>query len=131
MICGGLASQVQWTGKHFFMFQSALHRIAHGVPHFFQIIPYFRAFTFLHIFPEIAALLLAPAQDVRCIVHVIYVLIFSIGLSLFGQSSSTNTIYSPVRQNMALGIQCLKLHSVRMERKELSGFPNNGGTVCS
>ena len=103
------------------MLDTSFHRVLHGRPDFYQIIPDGLTFTHLNILPVVSSLLLAPVHDVSKTLQVIDI-VFGLESVAAGftlrQGSPADAIYSPVSCNILVLIQRLEIHAVRMERKE-------------
>ena len=91
-----LALEMYRTGENAFILKSLFNGILHLLPYGRKIIPDFRTFTFLYIFPIAYSILLTPLLDFRHGVQgidlrgIVMNVIFT-----FGKRSSTHTVYCP------------------------------------
>ena len=108
------------------MVDTPFHRLLHCLPGLIEIIPDLRPLAFPDIFPVTAPIVLAPMHYVGKFVESIHFLRGeTVIFNSLGQCSPADAIDSPVSADIAFDVQCLEIHSVRVERKKHGRLPYN------
>ena len=125
VIGGSLATHPDTTGQNSLVIETAIYRFAHHMPDLLQVIPDFRAFTPLDIFPKGAAV--SPAQfknlcnrrqRIDVVLHMLRLLI--------RQCPASDTVNRPAIFYLPLR-KSFKQHPVRMKRQKDLGSPDYFG----
>ena len=127
MIDSRLALEFQRSRQHTLVAETIADRLLHGIPHLAEVIPNIIFLAFLHVFPERAAVVVAPFLDFRHRLQVIDIFSAQLRLSIrtIRDGTATDTINNPLINHVAIQVLAHKLHSVRMERQEDLRLPDD------
>ena len=127
MIDSSLALEFQRSRQDTLMTETIVDRLLHGIPDLTEIIPDILILAFLHVFPERAAVVVAPFLDFRHRLQVIDIFSAQLRLSIrtIRDGTATDTINNPLINHVAIQVLAHKLHSVRMERQEDLRLPDD------
>ena len=127
VVGGGLAAQVERSGKDTFGLDAPLDSRLHHPPNLQHVVlNLFLVLVFVDIFPIGAACAFAPVEDVgHCRKRVD--LRRLVGFAFFGQVASANAKHLPVAEKVFLCVKSLEQHAVRVKGKDDFGFPDDFG----
>ena len=113
------------------MVETATNGFLHGLPYRLEIVPDFLVLTFLHIFPERAAVIVAPALYIAHLVEVVHFgsSQFIMTVNAIRKGSTANAVNRPLVYNITIHVPANKLHSVGVKGQEHLWLPDNADSV--
>lgn len=113
------------------MVEPAKNGFLHGLPYRLEIVPDFLVLAFLHIFPERAAVIVAPTLYIAHLVEVVHFGSSQLVMTVLAirKGSTANAVNRPLVYNITIHVPAHKLHSVGVKGQKHLWFPDNADGV--